>query len=150
MATDVRVEIRDATIISALNTPGGAVFRWRDETEEKVLAVAYATSPVNDPLNALHRGGVVGEFKQSWVTRRYGNQHRVGFAIENFSDHADIVEFGRFRSFGHETFAWTEHTPPGEIDTHPHGTAGRLGRHVLQRAVNSVMPAATGGTFTPL
>jgi hypothetical protein len=132
-----RVDIKDATIISALNTPGGAVFEWRNDTEDAVLSNAYATSPTNDVLNAQHRGGVVGTYKASWVTRRQGNGHRVGFQIENFADHAIYVEYGRRPSTKHEVFSWTGHKPPGLIDLHEHGTMGWDGKHVLRNAVNA-------------
>lgn len=150
MVAGVRVDIKDALIISALNTPGGGVFDWRNETERLVLAVAFATSPVNDPLNTLGAGHAPpGEYKASWVTRRQGNGHRVGFQIENFADHADIVEFGRHRSSGFERFSWRSHTPPGSIRVHSHGTRARDGRHVLRNAVNAVMPRQCDG-YAPL
>lgn len=147
MPEDVRVEITDATVISALNTPGGLVFQWRNDTERAVLERCYATSPVNDVANAAHRGGMVGEFKASWVTRRRGGRHRVGFEIENFSDHAIYVEEGRGPSSKRQTFSWTEWG--GDTRT-VSGTRGREGQHILRNAVNRVLSSATGGAYTPL
>lgn len=151
MAGGVDVHITDRAIITALNTPGGAVFDWRDDTAEKVGLRAIALSPINNPLDATHRGGLVGTYKASWGWDRVGsNGHEVRATIYNAAAHADIVEFGRNSSNGPEVFGWTQHVPPGEVDVHLHGTRGRLGRHVLLNAVNGVMPEATGGTFVPL
>lgn len=148
MADGVEVHITDATVISALNTPGGAVADWRNITEYRVLQQAFHTSPVNNPMNALHRGGMVGEFKASWVTRRWGNGHRVGFAIENFSDHALYAEEGRRPSWKWETFSWVQHRPPGAVETHPEGTAGYPAHHTLRDAVNTI--GASTGDWSPL
>jgi hypothetical protein len=150
MAEGVRVNINDATVISALNTPGGAVHEWRNDTEHDLLQWVFLTSPVNDPLNAEHRGGVVGTYKASWVTRRQGNGHRIGFQIENFADHAIYVEEGRRASWRWERFSWTAHDPPGSIDVHARGTSGRDGRHILRDGTNHVMAQATGGAYIPL
>ena len=152
--SDVRVIVNDATVISALNTPGGAVFEWRNETEAAVLAQAFMTSPINDPANTRHdtKGfrPPVGTYKASWVTRRQGNGHRVGFAIENFADHAIFVEEGRGPSTGWERFSWAKGSPPGAIRVAKHGTRGWNAQHILRNAVNAVMPGATGGAYAPL
>lgn len=153
MPVDVRVDITDATIITALNTPGGAVYEWRNDTEREVLLEAVATSPVNDPLNARHRTSPPpGDFKRSWVTRRQGNQHRVGFSIENFSDHAIYVEEGRRASTKVQQFSWTEWGGAIGVVGRPFGTGtySRPGRHVLRDAVNVVLERQTGGAYTPL
>jgi hypothetical protein len=152
MADNVRVDIKDALIISALNRPGGGVNDWRNGTEEQLLARCYATSPVNDRLDAVHRGGVVGVYKASWVTRRQGNGHRVGFQIENFSDHAIYVEEGRGPSHKFQTFSWTRWG--GEIRSvggraGGRGTFGRDGKHILRDATNSVMATRAEG-YVPL
>jgi hypothetical protein len=146
MATDVRVKVTDATIISALNTPGGAVHVWRNETERDLLELCYRTSPVNNPANAMHRGGLVGVYKASWVTRRRGNQHRVGFAIENVSDHAIFVEEGRSASSGTEAFSTEDRARTIVVP----GSAARPGRHILRDATNRILMRATGGAYTPL
>lgn len=152
MADGVRVDIKDAYIISALNTPGGAVHNWRNDTEEQLLIRCFETSPVNDVLDAVHRGGIVGEYQRSWVTRRYGNQHRVGFAIENFADHAIFVEEGRSASTKVQRFSWSEWGGDIRVVGFPWGTGTkrRDGQHVLRNATNAVLARTTGGSYTPL
>jgi hypothetical protein len=151
MASDVEVDITDIAIISALNTPGGAIHGWRNETAIAITAQAIATAPVNDPLNATHRGGVVGTYKRSFGWDSVGsNGHRVRATIFNGAGHADIVEFGRRESGGYERFAWRGWVPPGSIDATTRGTSARPGRHILRNAVNGVMPSATGGAYAPL
>ena len=152
MASGVRVVISDELIISALNLPGRPVANWRDRTGEMIVGEAIVKSPVNDPLNARHRAGWVGEFQQSWYWDRYGNQHRVGARIGNVAHHALYVEEGRSASFKRQTFSWTAWG--GETRTVGHdvtgsGTSARPGKHVLRNAVNTVMPSRCGG-FTPL
>lgn len=152
--SDVRVNVTDAAIISALNTPGGAVYEWRDDTMLKIANRAYDTSPVNNPLNAQHRGGEVGTYKLGWRTRRTGNQHRVGMVISNDSDHAVYVEFGRSASGKYQAFTWAKASPPGSFvevgGDLGGGTAGRPGRNILRNATNYVMRRATGGAYADL
>lgn len=144
MASGVEVNISDRAIISALNTPGGAVFKWRDDTAEAITRAAIAASPINNLFNASHRGYRVGEYRRSWAFDRVGsNGHRVQATIFNGSDHADIVEFGRRRTHGFEVFGWTGHKPPGAISLHDEGTRGRPGKHILRDAVNA-RGASTG------
>jgi len=144
MAADVEVHVDDRAIITALNTPGGAVYEWRDQAAEGIIGIAIANSPVNDVLNAQHRGGVVGTFKASWAYDRVGsNGHRVRATVFNGADHAEFVEFGRAPSKGVETFSWRSFTPPGDIQTRLHGTIGYRGRHILRDATNA-RGAATG------
>lgn len=152
--SDVRVNITDASIISALNTPGGAVFQWRDQTMLQIANRAYDTSPVNNVGNALHRGGVVGTYKLGWSTRRTGNQHRVGMVVSNDAPHAQFVEFGRSASRKYQAFTWVKSFEPGELvevgGDLGGGTSARPGRHILRNATNYVLGRATGGSVTPL
>jgi hypothetical protein len=107
MAVGVKVSVSDRAIISALNTPGGGVFRWRDEVGSETKAVAEATSPINDPDNAQHRDGVVGTYKAAWDWNRVGSGgHRVRAVIFNTSDHAVFVEYGRSSSSKLQIFTW--------------------------------------------
>jgi hypothetical protein len=155
----VRVNINDATVISALNTPGGEVYEWRNKVEAKLLFEVFEDSPVNDVANALHRKAPVGEFQRSWVTRRQGNGHRLGFQIENFADHAIYVEEGRSASTKPQRFSWAawggeigwvgSPLPKGAVSW-GRGTSARLGYHILRDATNRVLAAATGGAYTPL
>lgn len=150
MIGDVRVNITDRSVISACNTPGGVVFEWRDDVAEKITRAAIIASPVNDPLNAVHRGGEVGEYQRSWGFDRVGsNQHRVRATIYNGADHADIVEFGRRASFKSQVFSWGEFNPPGDI-RRVGFTRSRPGNHILRDATNRVMVTATGGAYSPL
>jgi hypothetical protein len=108
MASIVNVKVTDRTVISALNTPGGAVHEWRDDTASKITNQARATSPVNNPLNAVHRGEVTGVFKASWSWDRRGSSgHHVVLRVENSADHAQYVEFGRSASTKMQIFSWT-------------------------------------------
>jgi len=108
MPEGVTVRISDAAIVSALNTPGGGVHRWRDEVGSEIKSIAEATSPVNDPLNAQHRGGVVGTYKAAWDWDRRGSSgHSVVARVTNSSDHAIYVEYGRSASYAMQIFSWT-------------------------------------------
>lgn len=163
-ATDIKVEVTDETVISALNTPGGAVFAWRDDTAEKILQRAFETSPVNHILNARHRKGQpVGTYKIGWAWDRVGsNGHRVRATVVNVTDHAQVVEYGRQGSFEMQRFSWTEATVMKYTNGHPrflrrpgmikwyHHTYPRPGQHILTKATNVVMHYATGGDFTPI
>lgn len=158
----VKVNVTDVAIISAVNTPGGAVHEWRDQVAEAIVQRARLNSPINDVLNAVHRGGAVGEYLASWETSTVGsNQHRVRAVISNFSDHAVYVEYGRrstigstrperYSTVGGAFIASTgTFTPPGEIIV-SRGTQGFDGQHVLRDAANDVMPLMTGGAYAPL
>jgi hypothetical protein len=142
MASDVQVTVTDRTVIQALNTPGGLVFDWRDEVAAETIRIAEAMSPVNNVLNARHRAGWTGEYKQSWGFDRMGsNGHTVRATIYNGANHADIVEYGRSASSRPETFSWTGHSPPGSVSMHRRGTGSRVGKHILANSVNMAMAA---------
>jgi hypothetical protein len=149
----VQVHISSASLHNALNTPGGVIYEWRDETAQKVALHATATAPVNNPMNAVHRGGAVGEFKASFGWERYGNQHVSGARVYNTSDHAEYAELGRGDSHRVQRFSWanwageirTVWPGPGGISAH-----GWKGHHTLRDAANAVMPGATGGSYVPL
>lgn len=93
----VTVRVSDKLIIKACNTPSGSggVARSMNKTAKKVKLRAVQLSPRNNPMNATHRGGVVGTYQRSFKTRRYGNGHILVREIWNTSDHAAIVEDGR-------------------------------------------------------
>jgi hypothetical protein len=175
MARDVQVEISSAAIITALNTPGGAVRNWSEATARRIRVRAIALTPVNNPLNAIHRGGKVGEMKAGWRFNNIGtNGHRVRATIFNIADHAYWVEFGRDRSFKREVFTWQhayvrtrtrrasnsrrlgrykvtkQRIEMGGWVYAPNGTGGYKGKAVLLNAVNDVMPSRTNGRYTPL
>lgn len=140
MAT-VEVSIPEANLVRALNSPGGPVSNWRDETAERIVSTARVLAPVNSPLNAQHRGGFVGEYRASfdWERGHSGNQHLVRAVIMNFAPHAVYVELGRGPSFSKQTFSWTRWG--GQIRT-VNATRGWPGQHILERALNQVAVTA--------
>lgn len=106
---DVKVNVTHKAIISALNTPGGAVHDWRDMIGGEIMSIAQGTSPINDPLNAQHRGGEVGIYKASWDWDRRGSSgHHVVARVTNDAPHAVFVEWGRSPSYKMQIFSWTE------------------------------------------
>ena len=137
MAEGVEVHVTDRAIISACNTPGGPVFEWRDMIGKEVTIHAMSISPINDVLNAQHRGGVVGEFIRSWGWDRVGsNGHTVRATVYNGADHAVYVEEGRSESRKWQTFSWSRWG--GGVQTTDY-TGPRPGKHVLRRALVAVM-----------
>ena len=152
MAAGVRVVVSDELIIKALNVPGQPVSNWRDRTGEMIISEAQANSPINDPLDAEHRGGIVGTYAASWYWDRYGNQHVVGARVGNVADHAIYVEYGRSASRKYQRFSWTGWG--GEIravggDITSWGTGARDGKFILRDATNSVMPTRCAG-YAPI
>lgn len=142
MPGGVEVDVSDLTVISALNTPGGAVFEWRDKVAAMVVAEATATARVGSIMNQIHRVPTIGEWQRSFGMDRVGsNGHRVRATIYNGSGHAWWMEEGRMPSGGWERFAWRGAN--GRIIIRPHGTRGFRGDHTLRKAVNTV-GAATG------
>lgn len=138
MASDVQVRIEDGLIISALNTPGGGVYEWRDETANEIERLAQAAAPINDPLNELHRAPRRGLYKASFSWTRVGsNGHRVRAHIVNSAPHADIVEFGRSGVVGYQRFSWTVWEGETKVVRF---TSGRPGQHILRDAARYVLP----------
>lgn len=126
------VAINTYTVWRALHTPGGPVHKWTVNLAETTKRNAIRLAPVNDPLNALHRGGVVGTYKASFgISGRGSNQFSTRRVVYNSSDHANIVEFGRRAVRGFQTFSWTAWG--GDIRTVTR-TEGRPGKRVLERA----------------
>jgi hypothetical protein len=139
---DVEVNVSNTAIITALNTPGGAVFNWRDRVAIDLVNTVYAKSPVNNPLNAMHRGGRVGIFKRSWNWSRIGsNGHTVRAVIYNSARHAEFVEEGRGPAVGKwQTFSWRKWG--GDI-AEVRNTRGRPGHHILARTAPVVVARHT-------
>lgn len=133
-----RVNVTNAQVIAALNTPGGAVYAWRDNTARTAVRNAVASAPVNDAQNRRHRPeDPGGTYKRSFGWDRLGsNGHRVRARIYNTAEHAIFVELGRGPSMQSQTFSWTGWG--GEIRT-VSATRARRGRHVLARAVNAAV-----------
>lgn len=151
MPDNVKVYITDRAIISALNTPGGGVYEWRDRRGSTILDICELSSPVNDPLNCVHRDGIRGTYKFGWRGDRRGSRgHRMIARIYNVAPHAYYVEEGRSASTLTQTFSWTVwggriRTIGGTIGG---GTSARPGRHILRDAVNEV--GEETGDWAPL
>ena len=133
----VKVTIPSKAIIRACNTPGGPVYEWRDQIGLAILHQAEATAPINDPLNAVHRGLIVGTYAASFGGDRRGSSgHHVIARVYNDAPHADIVESGRPAVYSNQGFSWTKWR--GDIRQVP-ATRGRAGQHILARALVAVM-----------
>ena len=158
----VRVVVLDSSIINALNRPGRPVSNWRDEVGTRIESAARVLSPVNDVLNAQHRGGVVGTYRAAWSWERghAGNQHLVRAIITNSSNHAQAVEYGNPGSSEFQVFSWTnwggatKWVGPATVRNfrragpYPRGGSfqkGYDGRHVLRDATNAVVGLAGTG-----
>jgi len=108
MPDGIRVHIDDHLIISVLNSPGGGVSNWRDQVGQEIKSQAEATSPINNPANAMHREGVTGTYKAGWDWDRRGTSgHHVVARVTNSADHAVYVEWGRSASHEMQIFSWT-------------------------------------------
>ena len=142
--------ITTASIFAAIGTPGGVAYEWRNKTAEDIIRLAIIHAPVNAPGNAAHRGGVVGLFKASFDWSKYGNQHILGARLYNSADHAWFAEKGRGPSKRLNSFMVPGAKKPLVIGMHGERTQGWAGNHTLRNAINTVMPVATGGSFTPL
>lgn len=106
----VKVQVTNRAIITALNTPGGDIYRWRDEIGREIEANAIGLSMENDPLNATHRGEVVGLYKAGWSWDRRGSQgHHVIARVTNREYYAYYIEWGRSASSKMQIFSWTEY-----------------------------------------
>ena len=156
MAT-VNVKITDRSVISALNTPGGPVWEFRDDVMNDITDLARRKSPVNNPANARHRGGRVGTYKASWLGRRHGSGHHVGLTVMNTADHAQYVEEGKGPSRKFQRFSFTgwggeiRYIGPKVLRKARAGrtqmklpwggrkVAGRPGKHILRDSTNRVL-----------
>jgi hypothetical protein len=139
-----RVRINTATVRAGLANPTAPLWRARDAWMFDSFGAAFATAPVNDPLNAVHRGGVVGTYQASFRARRLSNLGSEGFKLSNVSDHAAVVEFGRRPSTKPQTFSWTR--TGGQIRRYKR-TSGRDGEHIMADAVQYGL--AVNGVIIP-
>lgn len=141
----IAIRISQSQIDAALNTPGGGVYDWVNEVAARTLLQAEATAPVNSILNALHRGGDVGEFKRSFTFDNRGSggrAHRVMARVINTSDHAIYAELGRSGSTKTQVFTW-ENWLPNVGPRKVHATHGRDGSHTLANALDLVYAQMT-------
>jgi hypothetical protein len=143
LSTTVRSTVSMRTVANAMNGTGGPVWRWREAAMGLALLNALATAPVNNPLNAQHRGGKVGEYRRSFNTSRIGsNQYQLRFTLSNTAGHAKYVEFGRSASNREQVFSWTRNVPPGSIQRFQR-TRSRPGKFIVERAVRAAVAATT-------
>jgi len=136
MPAGVRVKIDEHAIIQALNTPGGGVVDWLAEQGELVKEEAEAIAPINDEMDAQHRGGVVGLYAAAFDTNLtdYGSR-RPKVHIFNDMEYAIYVEEGGPGASGtKQSFSWTGWE--GEIRK-TYNQRGYPGRHVLRRALEA-------------
>jgi len=144
LKADVDVKMTAKRVARGLNGFGGPVWRWREATMQATLFATLLAAPINNPLNATMPGHAApGGFKRGLaVDRRGSNQFQLRFNLTNSAPHAEVVEFGRRRTFSSEVFGWVGHSPPGEIGEHRRGTAGRPGTHVMGTTMAAVVAAA--------
>lgn len=151
MAT--RVVVRPRDVYHQMNREGGtggaAAYRDALLSDAKLYAVMW--SPVNDPLNAKHRGGAVGTYKASWKAQRdRAPMHLSRGRLRNTANHAIFVELGRSASKKPQRFSWTKWKGQirwvgiskgayllGTKVSGYKGTRSRPGRHIAERAVTA-------------
>jgi hypothetical protein len=149
----IRVTIDSRKVWRQCNRPGGTggVGKFRDEFCATVKMIGIADSPVNNKLNAKHRGGVVGTYKRSWkVSRPASPLYIAAGRIENTAHHASIVEFGRSASFKYQRFSWTRWkgrirwvgtTKKGKVSPWGKKTKSRDGQHIMWNATQDAWRA---------
>jgi hypothetical protein len=143
--TKVSSNINGTTVKQWLNgtTPPGVVTLRMNLMADAALAYAIATAPTNNPLNAVHRGGVVGTYRAGIRMERTGNQYGRGFKLIGTARHSDVVENGRSASNREQFFSWTRARPPGSMRWYTH-TGARRGRRVLINAAERGVRSVTG------
>ncbi len=97
------------TVRNQLNGVGGPVREFREKCIAELKVTLPANAPVNNRLNAMHRGGVVGTYARSFKFDRMGsNQVGLQFTASNTAPHAKYVEMtSRRASKRYQTFSWT-------------------------------------------
>jgi|KBSMisStandDraft_5_1062788.scaffolds.fasta_scaffold346281_2 hypothetical protein len=143
MPVNVDIDITDAKVTFALNSPGGVVNEWRNKVLREIKALCIANAPVNNPLNAKHRTGRVGGYKKSFNTNKGGSGHEVTGQVWNSKPYAWFVEEGRGAALNTtQRFSWKGFVPPGRIAV-VKNTKGYYGSHTIKYATNDVMEAQT-------
>lgn len=126
-----------------MNGPSPApapVLVWREQAMAVAKKTAQTLAPVNNPLNAKHRGGTVGTYLASIYVERTGNQYGRGFRLGARAPHAAIVENGRSASTKDQYFSWSA---AGGVARWYEKTSGRDGDHVIERAAESAVAITT-------
>lgn len=140
----------DQTLLAlSLLKGSGGVGRWRSVTGRALLKECIATAPVNDPLNAAHRGFKVGTYKESFYLDNENDPGGFLFkaTVGNTASHAVFVENGRSGSNKRQVFSWARafyrraprredgwvKIKPGTIMVWSK-TGGRPGQHIMEDA----------------
>jgi hypothetical protein len=140
-----RARIDDAALRRQLFGVGGTggVAAYRDALAGEILQQGRAWSPVNDPLNALHRGGVVGTYKKSWKAATAVAGWSATAQAGNTARHTVYLEFGRKESKKPQKFSWKKFPQKkvfwfvGRKFSWFERTRARPGRAIVQYAVRS-------------
>lgn len=119
--SSAKVYVSDTLVIKACNTPGGSggVARDLNKTVTKIKKRAIGLSMAelrSSPLDATHRGGKVGTYRNSMKSTRRGNGHILVRTVYNDARHAGVVEKGRKSThFGDKFYAamWPGWPMPG-------------------------------------
>lgn len=153
--------ISGVTIYKALHAEGGVVDDWMDSIVQQLFEYSKALTVervgdgtgMNNPLNAGHRGGVVGTYLANWGWDSKGtNRRQSQRRFNNSSPHADIVEFGRPYVRRRQVFTWKDALGPGTFrngrwyrgEPRPGGevstprTRARRGQHIVRDATRIV------------
>lgn len=167
--SNVDVDIPVVKVSKAFFHPQrGLVTNWHEKIGGDIKKLAWKDSPENDPRDALHRlkwgkpNGVGGEYKASWRVHTTTGTNGVAarLKVENISNHAVYVEFGRSASYKFQVFAWksapfikmrhgqrpfkrpgwkwwliTAGSPNSLLEK----TGARAGRHILKRSTQRVL-----------
>jgi len=120
--------------------PGTPVYNWREATMALAISTARSIAPVNNPGNAVHRGGVVGTYLLGLGVARTGNKWGRGFALSASAPHSNIVESGRDASFKQQWFSWV---PEGSTPQWHDKTGARDGDAVIERSIATALAATT-------
>lgn len=130
-----KVYISDVLVIKACNTPGGSggVAREMNKWTARCMARARMTAPVNNVLNAVHRGGVVGTYAASFKRYRRGNGHYLLRSVYNVAPHAVFVERGR-SSTSFAANVWAADVWPGWYHKNPDGSYNYGKRYTVTKA----------------
>lgn len=131
--------VNDRLLAKSLLNGTGGVGKWRTVTTKALLKECQELAPVNKPLNAVHRGSVVGTYLASFGTDNRGTRaNRFIGRVTNSAPHAKYVEWGRGASSKDQFFSWVRDGGLPQWYTH---TNARDGAHVMQRAGEAVAAA---------
>lgn len=113
--SSAKVYISDTLVIKACNTTAGSGGVARDlnktVTKIKLRAIGLSMAELrSSPLNATHRGGKVGTYRNSMQSKRRGNGHTLVRMVWNDAKHAGVVEKGRKSTHFGDSF-YNDHWP---------------------------------------